>query len=259
MPEMSRIAPSRTRRRPGAQDGALLIETGVSRRLAGSLAQQFAVRILKGELPAGHVFPGEVELAAQLGISRSALREAFRTLGAKGLVEGRPKAGTRVCPRRNWRVLDPDLLAWRFEAKPSRKFLRDLFELRLMVEPAAAALAASRRTNAQVSAMRTALDGMATHGLATEEGRLADQRFHLTMLEATGNEAVLALASTILSAIAWTTIFKQRKHKLPRDPVPDHLALFAAIESEDPEAARETMAELVRLALADTEFSLHED
>jgi len=80
----------------------------------------------------------------------------------------------------------------------------------------------------------------------------------LTMLEATGNEAVLALASTILSAIAWTTLFKQRKRKLPRDPVPDHRELFEAIKAEDPESARDAMAELVRLALADTEFSLRD-
>lgn len=256
---MSKTLPRRRKRARPVVDSASLIDTGVNRRLQGSLAQAFAIRILKGDLPEGHVFPDEVELASQLGISRSALREAFRILGAKGLVEGRPKVGTRVCPRRHWSLLDPDLLAWRFEAKPSRKFLRDLFELRLMVEPGAAALAASRRTNAQVATMKKALEGMAAHGLATEEGRLADQRFHLTMLEATANEAVLALASTILSAIAWTTIFKQRKRKLPRDPVPDHLALFNAIRDEDPDAAREAMADLVRLALADTEFSLRED
>lgn len=257
MPWMSKTTPVRARRTapsPGSP-----IETRVNRRLQGSLAQEFAVRILKGELPEGHVFPGEVELAAQLGISRSVLREAFRILSAKGLVEGRPKAGTRVCPRRQWSLLDPDLLAWQFEARPSRKFLRDLFELRLIVEPGAAALAATRRTAAQVSRMAAALDEMAQHGLATEAGRVADQRFHLTMLEATANEAVLALSSTILSAIAWTTLYKQRKRKLPRDPVPDHLALFEAIKAGDPDAAREAMAELVRLALADTEFSLRED
>ncbi|MEO8753207.1 MAG: FadR/GntR family transcriptional regulator [Casimicrobiaceae bacterium] len=256
---MSKILPVRRKRAARAADPNSLIDTGVNRRLHGSLAQDFGVRILKGDLPEGHVFPGEVELAADLGISRSALREAFRILGAKGLVEGRPKAGTRVCPRRHWSLLDPDLLAWRFESRPSRKFLRDLFELRLMVEPGAAALAASRRTTAQVRTMATALERMARHGLATEEGRLADQRFHLTMLEATRNEAILALASTILSAIAWTTLFKQRKRKLPRDPVPEHLALFNAIKAADPGGSQEAMADLVRLALADTEFSLRKD
>src|SRR5665213_765846 len=98
-----------------------LIQPGGGRRLRESVAQQLAVLILSGKLPEGHAFPGEVEYATQIGISRSALREAFRILAAKGLVEGRPKAGTRVTPRRQWSLLDPDLLAWQFKAEPSLK------------------------------------------------------------------------------------------------------------------------------------------
>jgi DNA-binding FadR family transcriptional regulator len=214
------------------------------------------VRILTGELPEGHVFPGEVEYAAQLGISRSVLREAFRILTAKGLVDGRPKAGTRVRPRREWSLLDPDLLAWQFEAEPSLKFLRDLFELRLLVEPGAAALAAERRSKEQVERMRRALAIMARESLGTEAGRLADQHFHMSMLEATRNDAIVALASSIMAAIAWTTLYKQRKRALPRDPLPDHRAVFEAIAAADATRARTAMAELVRLALADTEVAL---
>lgn len=232
------------------------IQPGSGRRLRGSLAQQLAVSILSGELPEGHIFPGEIEYSEQIGISRSALREAFRTLAAKGLVDSRPKAGTRVSPRRQWSLLDPDLLAWQFEAEPSRKFLHDLFELRMIVEPNAAELAAERRSEDQVEAMRRALDAMALHGLATEEGRHADQQFHMAMLEATRNDTVIALASSIMAAIAWTTIYKQRKRELPRDPIPDHRVLFDAIAAADPPAARAAMADLVRLALADTEISL---
>ena len=233
-----------------------LIQTGSRRRLKGSVAQQLAVQILSGELPQGHVFPGEIEFAEQIGISRSALREAFRVLAAKGLVDSRPKAGTRVTPRRQWSMLDPDLLAWQFEAEPSRKFIHDLFELRMMVEPQAAALAAARRSDLDVTAMASALEAMAKHGLATEQGRLADQQFHMIMLEATGNEMVVALASSIMAAIAWTTIYKQRERELPRDPIPDHQRLFDAIAAADPAAAHVAMEELVRLARADTEVSL---
>lgn len=236
-----------------------LIQQGYGKRLRGSLAQQLAVQILSGALPEGHIFPGEIEYAEQIGISRSVLREAFRTLSAKGLVDSRPKAGTRVSPRRQWSMLDPDLLAWQFEAEPSLKFLHDLFELRMIVEPNAAELAAERRTEEHVQAMRVALDAMAQYGLATEEGRLADQQFHMVMLEATRNDAVIALASSIMAAIAWTTIYKQRKRKLPRDPIPDHRALFDAVAAGDARAARATMAELIRLALVDTEISLQTD
>lgn len=234
---------------------AALNQRGGGQRLQGSLAQQLAVRILSGELREGHVFPGEVEYAAQLGISRSVLREAFRILTSKGLVDGRPKAGTRVRPRREWSLLDPDLLAWQFEAEPSPKFLRDLFELRLLVEPGAAALAAVRRSKAQIEDMRRALSVMSRESLSTEAGRLADQHFHMIMLEATRNSAVVALAGSIMAAIAWTTLYKQRKRTPPRDPIPEHRAVFEAIAAADATAARTAMSELVRLALADTEIA----
>jgi DNA-binding FadR family transcriptional regulator len=232
-----------------------LIQAGRGKRLKGSLAQQLALQILSGQLPAGHVFVNEVEYAEQLGISRATLREAFRILAAKGLVNSRPKAGTRVSPRRQWSLLDPDLLAWQFEARPSRKFLRDLFELRMLVEPGAAAMAATRRSQEEVDAMRGALEAMATHGLGKEAGRLADLNFHNIMLESTRNDMVIALASSIMAAIAWTTIYKQRKRALARDPIPDHRALFDAIADADPDEARSAMAELIRLAQADTEVS----
>jgi DNA-binding FadR family transcriptional regulator len=240
---------------PSAIAARTLIQAGGG-RLQGSLAQRLAVMILSGKLAEGHLFPNEVDYAREIGVSRSVLREALRILTAKGLVNSRPKTGTRVSPKRHWNLLDPDLLAWQFEAEPSRKFLRDLFELRMLVEPGAAALAAERRSDKQVNAMRSALKSMAMHGLGTEQGRLADQQFHMVMLEATRNGAIIALASSIMAAIAWTTLYKQRRRGLVRDPIPDHRSLFDAIADEDSAAARDAMAELVRLALADTEKSL---
>lgn len=243
---------------PMARNGDAPLQVGGRNFRRGSLAQQLAVQILSGKLPEGHVFPGEIEYAEQIGISRSALREAFRILAAKGLVVSRPKAGTRVTPRRQWSLLDPDLLAWQFGADPSEKFLRDLFELRMMVEPDAAALAAARRTDADVENMEYFLAEMARHGLATEAGQQADQQFHMVMLEATRNDAVVALASSIMAAIAWTTIYKQRKRALASDPIPAHRALYETIAAGDPDAARAAMAELIRLALFDTEMSLQD-
>jgi DNA-binding FadR family transcriptional regulator len=228
------------------------------RRLHSSVAQQIAVQILGGVLPVGHLFPTEIEHAEQLGISRSALREAFRVLAAKGLVHSRPKAGTRVSERRRWSFLDVDVLAWQFEAEPSQEFLRALFELRMVVEPAAAAMAAQRRTDAHLADMANALDVMERHGLATETGRAADQRFHSILIEATGNEPMIALSSSIMAAIAWTTIYKQRKRALPRDPVPDHRKLHEAIVAGSGAKASRAMTDLVKLALADTEIALRE-
>ncbi|HVI99407.1 MAG TPA: FadR/GntR family transcriptional regulator [Sphingomonas sp.] len=243
----------------GAPRDSGLLKGNLNRRLHSSLARELGRRILSGEFPPGHLFPGEIEFSHQLDLSRSALREAFRILSAKGLVESRPKAGTRVTDPARWSRLDPDVLAWQFASEPSRAFLRDLFELRMIVEPAAAAAAASRRTVRQVRQMAEALDEMAAQGLSTELGRAADQRFHSLVIEAARNQLLSTLSSSIMAAVAWTTIFKQRRRALPRDPMPEHRALHAAIAAGDPDAAREAMVVLIDLALADTEISMREE
>lgn len=177
-------------------------------------------------------------------------------LSAKGLVESRPKAGTRVNERSRWNMLDPDVLAWMFEEEPGKPFIRDLFELRLVVEPAAAALAAIRRDDAQLIGMAAALDAMEAHGLATPEGRAADQQFHHLVLEATRNEPLINLSSTIAAAVGWTTVLKHRGDRFPRDSMPQHRALHDAIAAGNAEAARARMTALVEAALEDTERSL---
>ena len=225
-------------------------------RLHEVIAHDLGVAIVTGRHAPGDTLSGEIEFSEHLNVSRSAYREAIRILSAKGLVESRPKTGTRVSPRRRWNMLDPDVLAWTFESEPSPAFIRDLFELRMIVEPEAAALAAERRTGQQLARMGHALEQMAEHGLATAEGRDADQLFHQTILEATCNEPLMALSSSISAAVGWTTIFKQRKRRLPRDPVEEHRTLYDAIVDSSPDNARAAMRELVRLALADTELSL---
>lgn len=222
-----------------------------SPRIHGTIARDIGVRIVGGALPPGTVFGGEIEASEALGISRTAYREAIRILAAKGLIESRPKAGTRVTPRESWNLLDPDVLAWTFEGEPSADFIGDLFELRAVIEPAAAAFAARRRTDTDLASMRAALGDMARLGLADAEGQAADQRFHRAILSAARNEPLGALASTVGAAVRWTTRFKARKSQLPRDPLPDHELVLAAIERGDETAARDAMTELLRLALAD--------
>jgi DNA-binding FadR family transcriptional regulator len=152
-------------------------------RIHGTTARTIGVAILAGTYEPGHLFLGEIEQAEQLNISRTAYREAVRILAAKGLVDSRPKGGTRVNPRSMWNLLDPDVLAWMFEGEPTDAFVRDLFELRGVIEPAAVALAARRRGQQHLDAMRVALDDMRLHGLASAEGQAADQRFHRAILD----------------------------------------------------------------------------
>lgn len=225
-------------------------------RIHGTIARDLGIAILTGRYQPEETLPGEIDFAQTLGVSRSAYREAVRILIAKGLVESRTRTGTRVSPRDRWNLLDPEILAWSFETEPSKDFVRDLFELRMIVEPAAAELAAERRDEADLARMGEAIEGMRRHGLATAEGQAADQLFHTAILSAARNAPLITLSSSIAAAVSWTTIFKQRKAGLPRDPLPDHEKLYEAVVAGDPAAARAQMAELVSLALEDTELSL---
>jgi len=220
-------------------------------RLHGSIARDLGIAIVSGRHAPGSVLPSELDFAERHHVSRTAYREAIRILAAKGLVESRPKAGTRITDPGRWHLLDPDVLAWTFAGEPSLALVQDLFELRLALEPAAAALAARRRTSEHLAQLGHALEEMARHGLATPEGQAADQMFHITLLKATRNTPMISLASSISASVQWTTIYKQRKRKLPRDPVPDHRVLFDAVANGDGPGARRAMETLIELALAD--------
>lgn len=225
-------------------------------RIHGTIARDLGIRIVSGAVSPGELLDGEVAASGSLNVSRTAYREALRMLAAKGLVESRPKTGTRVSPRDQWQLLDPDVLSWVFNTEPDERLIGSLFELRKIVEPAAAQLAALRRDAAQLSAMRDALADMREHTLATPAGRDADQRFHSAMLDASGNPFLVTLTSGVGAAVAWTTIFKQRNSPLRRDPLPDHVRVFEAVEAGDGVAAHAAMTDLVDMAFQDTRLTL---
>lgn len=221
-------------------------------RLHGAIAKEIGGLIVSGRFKAGHVLDGEIEASVQREVSRSAYREALRILAAKGLVNSRPRVGTRVSPQNEWHLLDTDVLTWIFDDEPDAPMLHSLFEFRLMVEPQAAALAAANRAQRHLDTMQTALTAMKKHTLNNPAGRLADQEFHAALLSATGNPFVQSLANSVAAAVEALSAFKQRNNPLARDPVPDHEAVFDAISEKDTEKAREAMSRLIRLAILDT-------
>ena len=223
-----------------------------SLRIPGTIARDLGVKVVSGKLKPGTVLDGEIVASDQRKVSRSAYREAVRILVAKGLVRSKPKTGTWVNERRDWHLLDPDVLSWIFQVEPDYGLLVNLFELRRMVEPEAAALAAQRRSAAHLRSMSEALDGMASFTLVTKEGREADRDFHAALLEASGNDFLATLTTSITAAVTWSTVFKQRFEPLKRDPVLDHRKVYDAVAAGNPTAARKAMAELVDLAFINT-------
>ena len=223
------------------------------------IARDLGTAIVTGQCEPGTILSGEVDLAAKFGVSRSVVREAMRALATRGLIESKPKIGTRVKPREDWHLLDPVVLQWMFDAAPSPKFVKSLFELRMIVEPAAADLAARKKTGRHLASMGHSLEEMARHTLHTPEGQLADQAFHAAILEASDNELLINLSASIGAAVRWTTYFKFRSEKKPRDPIEEHRALFDAIARGDGEAAHAAATYLIKIAEHETEAALQDE
>ena len=220
-------------------------------RIPGRIAAEIGSDIVSGRLLPGTILETEVEASSGRNVSRSAYREAVGKLVAKGLVESRQKVGTRVTEATQWHLLDPDVLGWMFSSEPRRDLLAYLFELRKMVEPEAAALAATRRRTQELHAMARALKIMTEETLHTERGRAADHDFHASLLAASGNPFLISLSTSVTAAVTWSTKFKDRTHRLKRNAIPDHVRVYDAIAAGDAKAARKAMTRLIELALSD--------
>src|SRR5438046_6227959 len=159
------------------------------------VVQGIGRRIVRGELAPGEILPEQGELSRKLGVSRTVVREATKVLAAKGLVESRSKRGTVILPRSDWRLLDPDVLGWLTEAGLDPEFLRGMFEVRKIIEPAAARLAAERATPDELTAIRAPFEAMASaHDEATYLD--ADIRYHAMRVAASHNDHLVQLVAT---------------------------------------------------------------
>lgn len=214
------------------------------RSLHGRLAHELGLQIVTGEIATGTVLPTEDELSAHYHVSRTALREAMKVLTAKGLMESRPRVGTRVRPRADWHLIDPDVIAWHCEATPDSDFLCDLFEIQLIVEPNAAALAAERRTDRDIAIIETALEDMARAVAAEGDMIGPDLRFHGAIMTAAHNPFLGAMAlltepaSTVSVRLIWD-------HDPSTFSLEAHRAVFEAIAAGRGGMARRAMQSLM--------------
>src|SRR5215470_3381306 len=124
------------------------------------VARNIGVDIIAGRYGEGMRLPGDTELTAMFGVSRPVLRESVKTLVAKGLLSTKARVGTVVRERGAWNMFDADVLAWHLDAGIDKRFLGDLAEIRLAVEPRAAALAAARRSDADLAELQRSMDRM---------------------------------------------------------------------------------------------------
>ena len=218
--------------------------TYTGRNLHGHVVNELGKRIAGGLYPAGERLPNEELLCAELQVSRSALREATKVLAAKGLLESRPRVGTHVRDRKLWNLLDPDILAWRCATGADTEFLRHLTELREIIEPAAAALAASSRTEEQLKMIGAALHSMEDATEITQWVE-ADLAFHTAILCATNNPLLIPLAAIICSSMEALLSVAARMDGDFKRGLPGHHKVFQAIETRDGQSALHRMASML--------------
>jgi DNA-binding FadR family transcriptional regulator len=172
-------------------------------RVRGSHAQvvdALGGAIVRGDPPPGEPLPREEELTARLGVSRTVLREATRTLTAKGMVVSRTRVGTRVRPREHWNMLDGDVLRWHLEAGSGARFFGALSEMRLAVEPYAASLAAGRAGPEALAALRASVRRMA-EAPDRRAFAIADWEFHRAVIDASQNPFMHSVGALIEAAL----------------------------------------------------------
>ncbi len=216
-----------------------------SRALHARLAHEIGRRIVSSDYAEGASLPPESELAEQFGVSRQAVREGLKVLAAKGLVASRRRTGTWVLPRSSWNLLDPDVLAWHSPDTIRQEFLNDLIELRRVIEPAAAALAARRVDVERLGRIKAALDGMRSNVEDEPQFLQADADFHAALLTASGNSLFERL-STIIGPVLNISFKLQAEERWRfKIGIEQHAAVYEAIARGDPETARDTMEEIV--------------
>lgn len=220
--------------------------------LHGQVVHELGRRVVGGSYAAGALLPNEDLLCSELNVSRTALREAIKVLAAKGLLEPRPRIGTRVRAQALWNLLDPDILAWRCSTGVDAAFVRHLQEVRVIIEPPAASLAAQSHTAEQLLAMQEALQKMEQAG-HIQQWVDADLAFHTSILQATNNPLLMPLAAIIDSALESLLHLTARNSGNFKQALPDHQKLLDAIAQRDGQAALHRMASL----LADTRHLLH--
>ncbi len=219
----------------------------------GNTVDHLGEAIVAGRYPVGSSIPPEPVLCQELGVSRTVVREAVKSLIAKGLVTTGPKVGTRVQPSDAWNWFDADVITWQSKAGLTPDFLRDLQDLRRLVEPAAVRLAAERATPQDIADIEAGYQGMKR---AVEEGgdyMKYDLLFHQGLLKACRNRMLVQM-SKVLSALLRTSfeISTARKDG-PRSSLPLHRAVLDAVIAKNPALAEKAILVLIDGAHQDIE------
>jgi DNA-binding FadR family transcriptional regulator len=219
----------------------------------GNTVDHLGEAIVSGRYPVGSSIPPEPLLCEELGVSRTVVRESVKSLIAKGLITTGPKVGTRVQPSDAWNWFDPDVIIWQSKAGLTAEFLRDLQDLRRVVEPAAVRLAAERATEQDIADVEAAYEGM-RH--AVEEGGdyvTYDLRFHQGLLKACRNRMLVQMSKALSALLRTSFEISTTRKDGPRQSLPLHRAVLDAVIARNPARAERAILVLIDGAHEDIE------
>jgi DNA-binding FadR family transcriptional regulator len=216
--------------------------------LTQSLVQKLGSSIVRGELPAGKSLPIEAELGKKFGASRTVMREAVKILSTKGLIGQRPRVGTYVHPEDRWDLLDAEVLTWILDRHFSHSLVREFLEVRMGIEPAAAALAAVNATAADKDLLRQKLEKMKGAMDGHFDPVAADIAFHATILEISHNRFFHQLTPIVETALRFS-IRLTNKTKGALADYDAHEKIYRAIRNGNADGASRACRELITEAL----------
>jgi DNA-binding FadR family transcriptional regulator len=219
----------------------------------GNTVDHLGEAIVAGRYATGASIPPEPKLCEELGVSRTVIRESVKSLVAKGLVSTGPKVGTRVLPEDQWNWFDPDVILWKSKAGLTREFLRDLQELRRVVEPAAVRMAAERATPQDLADIAAAFEGM-RH--AVEEGGdyvTNDLLFHQGLLRACHNRMMVQMGKALSALLRTSFEISTSRKDGPKLSLPLHRAVMEAVIARNPAKAEKAILVLIDGAHQDIE------
>ena len=220
------------------------------------ITRDLAIQIMSGKVPPGSRLPVEADLISALGVSRTVVREAVRTLAAKGIVVSRKKAGTIVRPMQDWNLLDGDVQQWLDEVDLGQTYMKDISEARLIFEPKAARLAALRGSQAELAQIADAYRRMRS-ALENDLERYteADLAFHQSILSASHNYVLSQMGKVISTALRRLLRASVEASGDYARGIRAHGDVLAAIRNRDPDEAERTMRALIAVSADDLSLS----
>jgi DNA-binding FadR family transcriptional regulator len=209
--------------------------------------------IVAGRYAVGASIPPEPVLCEELGVSRTVVRESVKSLVAKGLIHTGPKVGTRVLPSDQWNWFDADVIAWQAKAGLTPEFIRDLQDLRRVVEPAAVKMAALRATASDIDALEDAFAGMKQAVLHGGDYVTHDLRFHQGLLQASNNRMLVQMSKALGALLRTSFELSTTKKDGPKNSLAMHRAVLDAVIAHNPAKAERAINGLIDGAHADIE------